>query len=445
MKVLVADDERNIRDSIARYLGLEGVESVCVENGLAAKRLLEEQVFAAGIIDLRMPAMDGLELLRWIREEGPRLPVIMISAYGEVQDAVEAMKLGAQDYVVKPFDPEELVVRLKKIIEAQSLRDRLQLEAREDSAEGPALGDSPVMQEIGRAIEKVAGTPATVLITGESGTGKEVVARLVHARSPRRDAPFVAVNVAGIPDTLLESELFGYERGAFTGADRRKNGLFEVASGGTMFLDEIGEMAPQLQVKLLRVLQERRIQRLGGTQSIPVDARIVAATNRDLERLVETGGFRKDLYYRLNVIHLHIPPLRERLDDLPLLAGELIRKLNHKLGMSIRGVELEALESLRRYSFPGNVRELENLLERAMIFAEGEDLRAADLALGPEAQRQTHRPPNRSAAPTTLAGLERDAVSAALHRWQGNRTRAAEELGISRRTLLNKIKQYGLE
>ena len=362
MTVLVADDEKNIRDSIARYLRIEHIESVCVENGMAAKRLLQEQVFAAGIIDLRMPAMDGLQLLRWIREEGPRLPVIMISAYGEVQDAVEAMKLGAQDYVVKPFDPEELVVRLKKIIEAQSLRVRVELDARDDAPKGAVLGASPVMRELERTVERVADTPSTVLITGESGTGKEVVARAIHARSSRRDGPFVAVNVAGIPDTLLESELFGYERGAFTGAERRKNGLFEMASSGTMFLDEIGEMPLHLQVKLLRVLQERRIQRLGGTETIPVDARIIAASNRNLEELVKHGAFREDLYYRLNVIRLDIPPLRERLGDLPLLAGELIRKLNHKLGTLVRSIEPEALERLGRYSFPGNVRELENLL-----------------------------------------------------------------------------------
>jgi two-component system response regulator AtoC len=441
VKVLVADDEKNIRDSIARYLRLEDIESVCVENGLAAKRLLQEQVFAAGIIDLRMPAMDGLQLLRWIRDEGPRLPVIMISAYGEVQDAVDAMKLGAQDYVVKPFDPEELVVRLKKIIEAQSLRDRVELDARDETAAGAVLGSSPVMRELERTVDRVADTPATVLITGESGTGKEVVARAIHARSARKVGPFVAVNVAGIPDTLLESELFGFERGAFTGAERRKNGLFEVASSGTMFLDEIGEMPLHLQVKLLRVLQDRRIQRLGGTQTIPVDARIIAATNRNLEELVRNGAFREDLYYRLNVIRLDIPPLRERLGDLPLLAGELIRKLNRKLGTSIRSIEPEALSRLGRYSFPGNVRELENLLERAIIFAEGDTLREADLAVNGGGRPY----PGRQAAPASLESIERQAIVEALHRWEGNRTRAAGELGISRRTLLNKIKQYGLD
>ena len=441
MKILVADDEKNIRGSIARYLRLENFESVCVDNGLAARRLLQEQVFSAGIIDLRMPAMDGLQLLRWIRDEGPRLPVIMISAYGEVPDAVEAMKLGARDYLVKPFDPEELVVRLKNIIEAQSLRDRVELESRSEAGLGEGLGTSAAMQELTRSVDKIADTPATVLITGESGTGKEVVARMIHARSSRNEGAFIAVNVAGIPDTLLESELFGYERGAFTGAERRKSGLFELASGGTMFLDEIGEMPTHLQVKLLRVLQERRIQRLGGTESIPVDARIIAATNRDIETLVRSGAFREDLYYRLNVIHLHIPPLRERLEDLPLLVGTLVRKLNHKLSTDIRTVDSEALARLGGHRFPGNVRELENLLERGMIFAETEVLRAADLALPAE----TTPRPEPTPAPATLEKLELGAIVEALHRWEGNRTRAAAELGISRRTLLNKIKRYGLD
>jgi two-component system response regulator AtoC len=438
MRVLVVDDERNIRESIRRYLDTENIETVAAENGLSAKRLLQEQVFSAGIVDLRMPGMDGLELLKWIREEGPRLPVIMISAYGEVQDAVEAMKFGAQDYVVKPFDPEELIVRLKKIVENQRLRDQIELGSRTDQPGIEALGRTPGMLEIGRTIVKVADTPSTVLITGESGTGKEVIARLIHSLSSRSDHPFIPVNVGGIPESLLESELFGFERGAFTGAERRKIGLFEVASGGTLFLDEIGEMSVQLQVKLLRVLQDGRVQRLGATDLIPVDARILAATNQDLLARVREKTFREDLYYRLNVVHLAVPPLRERLEDLPLLIGQLLRKLNHKLGRNIREVDPPALEQLQRYSFPGNVRELENLLERALIFAEGDTLTSADLAL-PQGDAQ------RASPPATLEKLERQAIIDALHRWEGNRTRAAAELGITRRTLLNKIKHFGIE
>jgi two-component system response regulator AtoC len=438
MRVLVVDDEKNIRESIQRYLGADGIETVSAENGLSAKRLLQQQAFSAGIVDLRMPGMDGLELLKWIREQGPRLPVIMVSAYGEVRDAVEAMKLGAQDYVVKPFDPEELLVRLRKIVENQKLRDQIDLgrEARQPGIDG--LGTSPVMMEIRRIVAKIADTPSTVLITGESGTGKEVLARLIHSLGSRGDGPFVPVNVGGIPETLLESELFGYERGAFTGAERRKAGLFEVASGGTLFLDEIGEMPPQLQVKLLRVLQDRKVQRLGGSDLIPVDVRIIAATNQDLQGKVKDRSFREDLYYRLNVIHLEIPPLRERIDDLPLLIGQLLGRLRVKLGKGVGQVDPEALEQLRRYPFPGNVRELENLLERAMIFAEGEILAASDLVLPPSDAPVSPRP-------ATLESLEKRAIEEALHRWEGNRTRAAAELGITRRTLLNRLKHFGIE
>jgi two-component system response regulator AtoC len=405
---------------------------------LSAKRLLQEQVFTAGIIDLRMPGMDGMELLEWIRQEGLRIPVIMISAFGEVQDAVEAMKLGAQDYVVKPFDPEELVVRLKKIVENRKLRDQIDLGREAEPAGLEQLGATKSMLEIRKTVAKVADTPATVLITGESGTGKEVIARLIHNLSSRSEGPFVPVNVGGIPEALLESELFGHERGAFTGAERRKLGMYEVASGGTLFLDEIGEMPVQLQVKLLRVLQDGKVQRLGATDLIPVDARILAATNQDLQERVRAKSFREDLYYRLNVVHLEVPPLRERIDDLPLLIGQLLRKLNYRLGKNVQTVDPKALEQLRDYPFPGNVRELENLLERALIFAEGDSLAPSDLTL-PQSDTRF------SSAPSTLEGMERRAIIAALHRWEGNRTRAAAELGITRRTLLNKIKGYGIE
>ena len=438
MRVLIVDDEKNIRESVERYLKTENIETVTAENGLSAKRLLQEQVFSAGIVDLRMPGMDGLELLKWIREQGPRLPVIMISAYGEIRDAVEAMKLGAQDYIVKPFDPEELVVRLKKIVENQKLRDQIDLgrEAEQPGIDG--LGTNAKMLEIRRSIAKVADTPSTVLVTGESGTGKEVIAKMIHALSSRSENPFIPVNVGGIPETLLESELFGYERGAFTGAERRKVGMFEVASGGTLFLDEIGEMSAQLQVKLLRIFQDRKVQRLGATDLIPVDVRIIAATNQDLHKLVRENSFREDLYYRLNVIHLVVPPLRERIDDLPLLAGQLMRTLGLKLGKSVQGIDAEGLEKLQSYSFPGNVRELENLLERAMIFAESSTLAASDLIL-PQSEIPA------SPRPFSLESLERQAIIEALHRWEGNRTKAASELGINRRTLLNKIKHFGIE
>ncbi len=438
MKVLVVDDEKNIRDSIERYLKLEKIETVGAQNGLAARRLLEDEVFSAGIIDLRMPGMDGLELLKWIREKGPRLPVIMISAFGEIHDAVTAMKLGAQDYIVKPFDPEELVLRLKKIIADQNMRDQVELGQRNAAAGPELIGEDPEMVRIKKIIAKIAETPSTVLITGESGTGKEVVARSIHFLSSRSGSPFIAVNIGGIPEALLESELFGYERGAFTGAVGRKIGMFELASSGTLFLDEIGDMPLHLQVKLLRVLQEKRIQRLGGIQGIPVDARIISATNRDLDERVKKSEFREDLFYRLNVVRIEVPPLRERAEDIPLLAGRLIEKLNHKMGKTIKRIDPEALKALQSYSFPGNVRELENMIERAFIFSESDVIELKDVDI-------IGTPPSPQSRPSSLKSLERKTIIEALHRWEGNRTKTAAELGINRRTLLNKIKEYGLD
>ena len=441
-RVLVADDERNIRDSLRRILELDGNEVVTADNGLAAQRRLQEATFHAAIVDLKMPGMDGLELLRWIRAERPRLPVVMISAYGEVTDAVTAMKVGAYDYVVKPFDPEELVLRLGKLVEAQALRDHAEVASRGTRDSPPELGDSAPMAAIATLVRKVAPTPSTVLITGESGTGKEVVARALHHHS-RRSGPFIPVNCGGIPDTLLESELFGYERGAFTGAAQRKVGMFELAAAGTLFLDEIGDMPGQLQVKLLRAVQERRIQRLGATASIPIETRLVAATNRDLERDVAAGRFREDLYYRLNVVRVHVPPLRERLADLPALAGRILARLNHSMGRQVQGLGPDALAALGGYGFPGNVRELENILERALIFAEGSIIEASDLDLGETGDRPAGPVSDRAAG--TLKENERALIAAALARWEGNRTRAAAELGITRRTLFNKLRQYGID
>ena len=438
MKVLIVDDEKNIRESIAKYLEIEGVPAKEAGNGVSAQRLLQEEVFSAAVIDLKMPGMDGLELLAWIRDESLQLPVIMISAHGEITDAVKAMKLGAADYLVKPFDPEELVIRVKRVI--QEGRLRMQVESgrllRRDHSE--LIGNSKMMAEIKKIISKVAQVSSTVLITGESGAGKEVVARSIHAASGVADGPFIAVNIGGIPETLLESELFGHEKGAFTGAISQKIGMFELASNGTIFLDEIGDMPLHLQVKLLRVLQERKVQRLGGTMQIPIDARFVTATNKDLEARAKRAEFREDLFYRLNVVHIHVPPLRERLDDIAELAGFFLAKHNSGMGRHLNGFAPKALERLRSYSWPGNIRELENMIERAVIFAEGEKLLAEDLAL-PDNPDIIHSGPIKE-----LRQAERDLIVETLLRWEGNRTKAAESLGISRRTLFNKIREYGI-
>ncbi|MDD3823126.1 MAG: sigma-54 dependent transcriptional regulator [Sphaerochaetaceae bacterium] len=455
MRILIVDDEHNIRELMRKYLGLEGLESDGAENGLSAQRLLREHIYDACLIDLKMPGMDGISLIRWIRQEGFRMPIIMISAHGEIHDAVTALKEGAQDYIVKPFDPEELTIRLRKLIEAQQLRALVETKSRSNEGIDDSLvGDSPPMRRIKEVISRIADSPATVLITGESGTGKEVVARQIHSVSALASGPFVAINIGGVPENLLESELFGYEKGAFTGAVGRKIGMFELASGGTLFLDEIGDMPLTLQVKMLRVLQERKITRLGGTSPIPINARIISATNKNLEEMVREGSFREDLFYRLNVVRIELPPLRDRKEDIPLLAGVILNKLNRQMGNRVEGLSSEAIEALKTHPFYGNVRELENILERAVIFADGPLIGVDVLELRQSISRPGNEtggstvivvPSDGTAEPRSLKAMEIEAIVRALHRWEGNRTRAAEELGISRRTLINKIAEFQLD
>lgn len=443
MRVLICDDEENIRNLMKRFLALEEIESDAAENGLSAQRFLRENPYDALLVDLRMPGMDGLELIRWVREEGYRMPVIMISAHGDISDAVTALKEGAQDYIVKPFDPEELVIRIKTLVEASNLRSMIE---QEKSGSSSFIGDSTEMKRIKEVISRIAPSQATVLITGESGTGKEVVAREIHARSSVSDGPFIAINIGGVPENLLESELFGYEKGAFTGAVNRKSGLFELASGGTLFLDEIGDMPLSLQVKILRVLQDRKITRLGGISPMPINARIIAATNKNLEKMVEEGKFREDLFYRLNVVRIQIPPLRERKSDIPLLAAFILQKYNRTMGLKVTGFSSEALDALKNHDFYGNVRELENVLERAMIFADGSVIGISDLDLRAGIAYGDKKSAKESEGESlSLKDVERNTIIRALHRWEGNRTRAAEELGISRRTLISKIAEYGID
>ncbi len=449
MKVLIVDDEVNIRTTMGRFFAIEDIDSDGAENGLSAQRMLKETAYDAVLVDLRMPGMDGLELIRWIRAEGFRMPVIMISAHGDISDAVTALKEGAQDYIVKPFDPEELCIKIKSLVESSNLRNVVENAKASSEDSCSFVGEAPAMARIKELIRKTAPSSATVLITGESGTGKEVVAREIHAKSSVSNGPFVAINIGGVPENLLESELFGYEKGAFTGAVSRKTGMFELASGGTLFLDEIGDMPLSLQVKILRVLQDRKITRLGGTSPMPINARIIAATNKDLEAMVRDGSFREDLFYRLNVVRIEIPPLRERADDIPLLAANIIGRYNRTMGTKITGFTPEALEMLKRHEFYGNVRELENILERTMIFAEGSIIRVEDLDLRGSVSRpgtvhnQGEAAVNEGAV--TLKDIEKNAIIRSLQRWEGNRTHAAEELGISRRTLISKIAEYGIQ
>jgi len=492
MRVLVVDDERNIRESMRRILELEGMEAVAAANGREAAALLSEEAFDAAVVDLRMPEIDGQTLLEGMRAEGIRMPVIMISAHGEVDDAVRALKSGANDYLVKPFDPAELLLRLRSAIEARRREDLFEAGSRTGSLPGRLLGEGQGMRELRALIDRAAPGASTALITGESGTGKELIARDLHARSPRSAEPFVAVNLGALPEALAESELFGHEKGAFTGADARRTGLFELAGSGTLFLDEIGEMPLGLQVKLLRVLQERKIRRLGGNRDFPVEARIVAATNRDLEAAVADGRFREDLFYRLDVVRIRAPALREHPEDIPLIAGAILARIRSRSGGAERRLNENALAALAAYDFPGNVRELENLLERAAILGTSESICAADLGLvapkriaaSASAEAASHqartapltRAPAQASATAqapvsahasdqasatassaaigaaagadignpSLEKLEREAIVRALEKWKGNRTKAALELGIARRTIIYKIKSYGI-
>ncbi|MDR1374054.1 MAG: sigma-54 dependent transcriptional regulator [Treponema sp.] len=448
MQVLIVDDERNIRESLRKYLSLEAIDSKSAETGEDAVSFLEREVFDAVILDLKLPGMSGQDLLEWILNRGIPVPVIMISAHGQIADAVSALKAGAKDYLVKPFDPVELIIKLKDLVENKRRENMIEAVRRSENYESVLIGDTPAMQKLSARIDKIAGSDVTVMISGESGTGKEVVAREIHRRGPLATEPFVAVNIGGIHEGLMESELFGHEKGAFTGAAARKQGLFDLAGRGTIFLDEIGEMPMPLQVKLLRVLQERKIRRLGGTVDIPVNARIVSATNRDVEALVREGRFREDLYYRLNVFRISLPPLRERRGDIPLLADHLLKKLAFRMGKGAYSLSPEAGRKLLDYSFPGNIRELENILERALIYCDGKKIRGGDIDLHEDGA--VSAVPRTAAAETardgfSLGDIEKQAVIEALKRWKGNRTRAAQALGISRKTILNKIKTYGLK
>ncbi|MFA7170356.1 MAG: sigma-54 dependent transcriptional regulator [Candidatus Paceibacterota bacterium] len=447
MKVLIVDDEPNIRNLLSKYFAIENIESEVADNGLSAQRKILEDTYDACILDLRMPGMDGISLIKWIRNEGFRMVIIMISAHGEISDAVEALKDGAQDYIVKPFDPDELILKIKNLVQLNHQKNIIEIENRKRKDDNLLIGETKKMVEIKEIINKVSSSKVNVLITGESGTGKEVVAKDIHKSSPVSNGPFVAINIGGIQENLLESELFGYEKGAFTGAVSRKIGMFELASGGTLFLDEIGDMPFSLQVKMLRVLQERKITRLGGTNLIPIDVRIISATNKDLEKAVEESRFREDLFYRLNVVRIKIPPLRERREDIVLLAQNILNRLNQEMGRHITGFTVEALELLKNYSFYGNVRELENVLERAIIFADSTVITPDCLELRSSKKHKLHAITGdfSNTVGKTLDEIEKESIINALHRWEGNRTRASEELGIARRTLINKIAEYNLD
>jgi len=442
-KLLIVDDEAGQRALLAGFLADKGYQITEAESGEDALSMYHSVFSPLALIDMKMPGMDGMELLRKLREINPFIQVIVLTAFGSVESAVGAMRAGAYDYLTKPVeDLEELLLKLEKaaaqnrlIVDNQVMKERLT----DIFPSSEIVGESPAIQEIKKMISLVAPKDATVLITGPSGTGKELVARAIHALSERAEKRLVAINCAAFPDTLLESELFGYERGAFTGADRAKQGRFELADGGTLFLDEIGEMPLTMQVKLLRVLEERRIERLGSVKEIPLDIRVLAATNRDVKKMVETGRFREDLFYRLNVIQLHLPPLSERTGDILLLAERFIEKHAKRVGKEVEGLDSEAAAMLTKYDWPGNVRELENIIERALVltgsrFITPADLSGISLAAGPGASGQV-RP---------LADVEKEHIKLCLDQLDWNLSLTADRLGIHRNTLRTKIKDYQL-
>ncbi len=446
-RVLVVEDDPATRMGLTELVRTWGFLAESAEDGEDGLQKVTSFRPAIVVTDLVMPRMDGHQLLKALHEHDPDISVVILTAQGSVESAVEAIKDGAYDYLTKPVDPQRLQILLQKVVERQeTLREvkALRRQLREQGSFGKMIGSSPGMRRVYRIVEQAAPTSASVLINGESGTGKELVAQTIHQLSPRASAPFVAINCAAIPETLLESEIFGHEKGAFTGASDRRQGCFELADRGTLFLDEIAEMTPATQVKLLRVLQERTFRRLGGRQEQKVDVRVIAATNQEPAEAVKSGKLREDLFYRLNVFAITLPPLRERKEDLPLLVQSFLAEFNARNGKSIAGVDQEAMRTLAAYNWPGNVRELRNVIERATILADSEFIEARHLPNVLLAAGEAPQPALAIAPGTTVEEAERRLIQMTLEHTRDNKTRAAEILGISLKTLHNKLNRLKL-
>jgi DNA-binding NtrC family response regulator len=439
--VLIVDDEVSVRSSLSGWFRKDGYDVAAAENATAALNLLRERTFDVVLLDIKMPGMDGMDLQEHIHKIDPRIAVIMITAFASVETAVRALKQGAFDYVTKPIDPDELSHLVLRAMEQRRLRDEnTQLRQTVDELTGgeAIVGESPAIRKVLELVQHVAGTDATVLIRGESGTGKELVARAIHAGSARRYFPIVPVNCGAVPEDLLESELFGHEKGSFTGAQYRRKGKIEMADGGTLFLDEVGAIPLKMQVDLLRVLDSKEVTRVGGTRGMKVDFRVICATNENLEKAVKEGRFREDFYYRVNVFTIDVPPLRARRTDIPLLATHFVRHFAQQMDKRIGGISPEAMALLQSHDWPGNVRELANAIERAMVVGKPPLVRPEDLPLW-GARRI------RPDAGDTLADVEKAHVAAVLERTGWNVTKAAEILGIDRVTVYNKMRKYGLQ
>jgi len=453
-KLLVVDDEKSMCDFLEIMLKKEGYEVTCTSSGEAALGLLEQNLYSMVLTDVKMPVVDGFQVLRKAKEVSPDTPVVMITAYGSPEGAVTAMKEGAYDYVTKPFRIEEVKLTIRKALERTALLQeniRLRQVVEERFKFWNLIGKSPKMQSVYELVEKVAQTRSNVLLTGESGTGKELVAKAIHYNSPRQAKPFVPINCGAIPENLLESELFGHIKGSFTGAVANKRGLLEIADGGTLFLDEVGELPLSLQVKILRVIQEREFKRVGGTEDIKVDVRLISATNQNLEKRVVDGAFREDLFYRLNVIQINLPPLRERKEDIPLLANHFARKYSLELKKEIQGIAPEAFHVLLCYEFPGNVRELENMIERAITLEGSQVISERSIRSYVNERTITKSTPPSLDIPEegmdlnkVVEDLERAFIIKALEKTGGTKKKAADILGINFRAMRYKLAKYGL-
>jgi two-component system response regulator AtoC len=451
-KILVVDDELNMRLVLKTLLSKEGYEVVTASDGFEALRVLKNDDVKVIVTDLKMPKLDGMGLLDRVIREYPSTPVIIITAHGTIATAVDALKKGAFDYITKPFEQDELKSIIHKAVKTRRLNeDELLLSPEEMDRQG-IVGSSEVMQRIYDDIKKVAGTTTTVLITGETGTGKELIANAIHRNSPRKNNPFIKINCAAIAENLMESELFGYEKGAFTGAASTKSGRFELADKGTLFLDEIGELPREMQVKLLRVIQDQAFERVGGLRTIKVDVRLIAATNRNLLQDVKDGIFREDLYYRLNVFHTHVPPLRERKEDLLSLTDYFMEKFNKKLDRTVLQVDSRVKELFVCYGWPGNIRELENLMERLVVMAGGDTIELEDIpaelrlaASAPQVSRlEATEKPFKDVMKSHMEEVEKQAIIQCLEECGGNVTKAAQRLGLSRKGLQLKMIKYNL-
>lgn len=448
--VLIIDDDKMICSYLGGVLSEDGYEVLQATTSAEGEALLKAKPVDVVLLDLRLPDKDGISVLRWIKQEEPNVQVIVLTAFGAVDSAVEAMKLGAYDYIDKPSDVSKLRLAITRALKELTMQHEIErLRQRPGSAQGWIVGESKEMRRVAELVQRVAQGNATVLLQGESGTGKEVVANAIHRQGPRADKPFVVINCAAIPDTLLESELFGFEAGAFTSAKSRKKGLLEMADKGTLFLDEIGEMKPQMQVKILRVLETKTLRRVGGTSDIKVDVRFIAATNRDLRAAVRDGTFREDLYYRLSVVVIDLPPLRERMEDMELFAAAFVDEFNRAMGKNITGISAEALRLMKDYHWPGNIRELRNVIERAMVLCDGGQIQPAHLpaelgAANAHLQLPATLPAEGVNLEDLVSQMELRLIKDALARTGGNQVEAARLLSISRDQLRYRLQKYGL-